>query len=425
MKLFNNLFTKSSKPSKADSRIFSQLFYGNRVTIDDPRDDQYIEDGYQLNPTVFSIVDTVTRNAMTVPWKIYKKMADGTKQEVSHPMIQSLLDKPNFKNSWSQVVRDAIGFRMLSGNSFVWGVNPDPDSLNSGKPQAIWVLPSQNMQIWQDNAFSGISHYSVDFAGGDGNGSIGIDADEVLHISAFNPEYDEDGSLLFGQSPLRAGYRTLLTANDSVLTGRSYLQNQGPQTLLTAQHGPDTPSFDAEQAKELKSQFRSQSQGARNAGGVLITPMEFNVLSTGMSAADLEMIAMYEVSKIDLCNVFGFPPLLLSAGDATFENQREAKLMLWEDVIIPHLAELRDGVNRQFISRFGKDLCIDFDLSSVNVLQERQLKQAEAVSQLQGIATLNEARAKLGLPKYNGPEGEQILVTNRFDQSANTGSDAS
>ena len=417
MSWYKNIF-KSNKPNSADQRIISQLFFGNRITTDDPRDEEYADKGYQLSPTVFGIINNTATAASQVPWKIYKKNTDGTKTETRNPLLEKLLNRPNFRDTWPQFIQDAISWKMISGNTYVWGVNPDETSINNGKPQALWTLPSDRMQIWQSGPFQGISHYTLDFTGQRAGGKP-IDATEMLHLSSFQPEYDLDGSFLFGQSPLRAAYRSLLTTNEAIVTSNSYIENQGPQSLLTAKHGPDTPSFDAEQARELKRQFRAQSQGSNNAGGVLITPMEFNILSTGMSAADLKLLEQYQVSKLDICNVYNYPSLLLGIGTGTYDNQREAKLTFYEDVVIPHLQELRDGLNRNFISKFGNDICIDYDLSGVHVLQERNLRQAEAVSQLQGIATLNEARAKLGLPKFSGPEGEQLLVTNRFDQNSN------
>ena len=419
MKLFGyTLFEKNNKPTRADNRIISQLAFGNVINIDEDDQDAYIDKGYKSNPTVLAIVQSIMTAAGTVPWKIYKKNKDGVKTEVQIPLLQALLDRPNFRDTWGQFIQNAIGYKMLSGNSFIWGVDPDENSINAGKPQGLWVLPSQEMQIWQDAPFQSISHYSLDIGG---TNPKPINADEILHLSSFQPDYDVEGNFLFGQSPLEAGFRSLLTANDAITTGKSYLENQGPQTLLTASHGPDTPSFDAEQARELKRQFRAQSQGSQNAGGVLITPMEFKVLETGMSATDLQLLEQYGVTKLDLCNIYNYPPLLLGIGTGTYDNMREAKLAMWEDIIIPYLMELRDGLNRQFIYKFGKDICLDFDLSSIHVLQERQLRQAEAISKLQGIATLNEARARLGLPRYEGPEGDKLLITNLFSQTSTDG----
>ena len=416
---FWNLFERKNnknKPTKADDRILTQLSFGNVVNIDEDDQDSYIDQGYQHNPTVHAIINTTITMASQVPWKIYKKKPDGTKEYANVPLLQELLDRPNFRDSWGQFVQNAIGYKMLSGNTFIWGVNPDETSLNAGKPQALFVLPSQEMQIWQTSTgpTQRISHYSLDIGG---NNPKPIAAEEVAHIRSFQPDYDVEGNFLFGQSPLQAAYRQLVTANDAIETGNSYLNNQGPQTLLTAKHGPDTPSFDQEQAKQLKRQFRQDYQGSGNAGGVLITPMEFNVLSTGMSAADIKLLEQYNISRMDICNVYNFPPLLLGIGTGTYDNQREAKLSLWEDVIIPHLMELRDSLNRHFAYKFGKDICLDYDLSNVLILQERINKQAEAISQLSGVLTLNEARAILGKKPYNGPEGEQLLVANRFEQS--------
>ena len=414
MGLFDFL-KKNNKPTRADNRIISQLAFGNVINIDEDDQDAYVDKGYKNNPTILAIIRSIMTASSTVPWNVYKKNKDGSKELANVPLLQALLDRPNFRDTWGMFIQNAVGYKMLSGNSFIWGVDPDENSINAGKPQGLWVLPSQEMQIWQDAPFQSISHYSLDIGG---TNPKPIDAAEILHLSDFQPDYDVEGNFLFGQSPLMAGFKSLLTANEAIETGQSYLKNQGPQALLTAKHGPETPSFSKEQALELKRQFREVAQGSGNAGGILITPMDFNVQQTGLSSTDLQLLEQYGVTKLDLCNIYNYPPLLLGIGTGTYDNQREAKLAMWEDIVIPQLKDLRDGLNRQFIYKFGKDICIDFDLSGVNVLQERQLRQAEAISKLQGIATLNEARAKLGLPKFNGPEGEKLLVTNRFDQNS-------
>ena len=410
MGLLDNLFGKKKNKASAaaNARIFSELFYGNKTTIDDPENSDYIESGYRQNPTVQSIVDLVSKSASSVPWYVYKKNSDGTKDKVEIPLLQELLYSPNFKQSWGQVVRDAIAYKMLTGNAFIWGVGPEEGSINAGKPQAFWVLPSQHMQIWQEGAFGSISGYSVDFSNG-GVGEMQMPPEEISHLSTFNPEYGEDGSLLFGQSPLRAAFTNVLTANEAVVSGQSYIKNQGPQTLLTAKHSPDTPSFDQEQAKQLKSQFRKQSQGSTNAGGVLITPMDFNVLQTGMSAADLALLEQYNMSKIDICNVFGVSPVLLNIGSGTYENVREAELSMWERVILPEMKELRDKLNKDFIYKFGKDICLDFDTTDISILNYRMIKQSEQLIKLQNHWTVDEIRQATGKKPLGGEYGSNPL----------------
>ena len=137
--------------------------------------------------------------------------------------------------------------------------------------------------------------------------------------------------------------------------------------------------------------------------------MDFNVLPTGMSAADVKLIEQYNLTKIDICNVYGISPVLLSIGSATYENQREAKLSMWEDIIIPLLREFRDGMNKQFIYKFGKDICIDFDLSDVLILNERIIKQAEGLVKLQNHLTVDEVRERLGYKPLGGDFGDNPL----------------
>ena len=413
-----NIEAKKFSQDKANDQILAQLSFGSTVNVNENNLDSYIREGHQTNPTVFSIINSTLMMIGQVPWHVYRKKSDGTKEYADVPLLQALINKPNFRESWGQFIGNCVGYQMLTGNTFMWGLDPGKGSINEGKPQAMFALPSQNMQIWQSSKgpTQRISHYDLEVGKND---TKPIAANEVAHIRSFQPDYDTEGNFLFGQSPLRAAYGQLQTSNNAIITGQSYLDNQGPQALLTAKHGENTPSFNAEQAQQLKRQFRADNQGSQNAGGVLITPMEFNVLQTGMSAADIQLIEQYNLSNKDLCNVFNWPHLLLGIGAGTFDNYREAKLAAWEDVVIPQMMLIRDAFNMQFAGAFGRNICIDFDLSGVMVMQDRLIKQAEAIAKTQGIFTLNEARSALGKMPYNGPEGDQLLVTNRFDQSSN------
>ena len=90
--------------------------------------------------------------------------------------------------------------------------------------------------------------------------------------------------------------------------------------------------------------------------------------------------------------LFNFPSILISDGQSTFSNQKEAKKALWTNTIIPALQEIEDGLNAWLSPRFGDDLCLKFDINDIKELQEDIEKQANAITKLQNVITVNEAK---------------------------------
>ena len=138
------------------------------------------------------------------------------------------------------------------------------------------------MEIISNCIMEPVSKYKLEY-----NGTKYIDASEICHIKDFNPYYDGTGSHMYGQSPLRAGLRSLTTNNEAVQTGVKYLQNQTERGLLTYEMG----DINEIQAQQLKDKFRRQHQGSDNAGDIIITPNKLSWGNFGVNEADGSLIA--------------------------------------------------------------------------------------------------------------------------------------
>lgn len=115
----------------------------------------------------------------------------------------------------------------------------------------------------------------------------------------------------------------------------------------------------------------------------------------------------------------------VTLAEANYANQNEAKRMMWENVVIPNLMELRDALNCWLVPQFGENIYIDFDTSNVKALQQDFDTQANAVLKLQGVLSVNELRDRLGYEPITG--GDEIMPNNfasNFGQSVVGGATA-
>lgn len=408
-----------SKKNQNTNKEYNNAIYnwlGNSVLWNRENDDSYITQGYQKNATIYSLINLITKAATTIPFQVYEKTSENDYKrykaltsgimdaasiqkasilqknalvELQDTELHKILERPNPAQSYNAWLTELIAFGKLTGNRYIYGIGPDTGE-NVGKFTELYVMPSQVMEIISNGIMEPVSQYKLEY-----NGTKYIDASEICHIKDFNPYYDGTGSHLYGQSPLQAGLRSLTTNNEAVQTGVKYLQNQTARGLLTSEMG----DINEVQAKQLKDKFRRQHQGSDNAGDIIITPNKMSWINFGLNASDISLIAQYNASIKDLCNIYNVPVQLLNNTDSSsYNNMKEAKKALYQNAVIPELIKIKDELNRWLAPKYGDKLCIEFDFSVIPELQEETDKVVDQLSKAWWI-TPNEKRAAMNYGK--------------------------
>lgn len=415
--LLERIFGSTTKNnSQATAEAFNKAIYnylGETLIWNPENDDSYINKGYRHNSTIYSIINLITKAATTIPFQVYEvqresdlkrykaltsgelntnvmskaeRLRKNSMVELEGTELHALLERPNPAQSFNSFLTEIIAFGKLTGNRYVYGIKPET-GMGAGKYKELYVLPSQVVEINSGGLMQPVKDYTIEY-----NGSHRIPAEEVLHIKDFNPYYDGTGSHLYGMSPLRAGLRSMQANNEALTTGVKYLQNQTARGVLMSEEG----DLNEVQARQLKEKFKSQYQGSKNAGDVIITPKKLSWVNFGLNASDLSLIEQYDASIKDLCNIFNVPVQLLNNTSAsTYNNQKEAKKALYQNAVIPEMVKIREELNRWLVPQYGEKLYIDFDFTIIPELQEEMDK---VVSQMANSwwLTPNEKRAATG-----------------------------
>ena len=408
-----------SKKNQNTNEQYNRAIYnwlGNSVLWNTENDDSYITQGYQKNATIYSLINLITKAATTIPFQVYEKTNENDYKrykaltsgmmdaasiqkasllqknalvELQDTELHKILERPNPAQSYNAWLTELIAFGKLTGNRYIYGIGPDTGA-NVGKFTELYVMPSQVMEIISNGIMEPVSKYKLEY-----NGTKYIDASEICHIKDFNPYYDGTGSHMYGQSPLRAGLRSLTTNNEAVQTGVKYLQNQTARGLLTSEMG----DINEVQAQQLKDKFRRQHQGSDNAGDIIITPNKMSWVNFGLNASDVSLIAQYNASIKDLCNIYNVPVQLLNNTDSSsYNNMKEAKKALYQNAVIPELVKIKDELNRWLAPKYGDKLCIEFDFSVIPEMQEETEKVVDQLSKAWWI-TPNEKRSAMNYGK--------------------------
>jgi len=403
-------FSQDTNPNY-NKFIYSTM--SNNVIANNQNDDNFISKGYQKNPTIYSIINLITKCASSIPFQVFEKVDESKLKQYrsltsgilnkdsllkasflrKHALVEThgtelekLLSRPNPAQSYATFMTELIAFGKLTGNRYIYGIGPE--TRETKKFNELYVLPSHLVEIKSNGIFEPVDKYVMSYH----TTAFEIESNDVLHVADFNPDYQGDGSHLYGQSPLMAGLRTMTTNNESVETALKFLQNQTARGILTSDDESLTPT----QAQQLKDAFRRNYQGSYNAGDIIITPKKLSWTNFGLSVADLQLIESYNATVKDLCNIFSVPVVLLNNMEAsTYNNMREAKKAFYVNAVIPELVKVRDELNRWLTPAYGDNLYIDFDFNSIPELQQEQEKLVDQLTKSFWL-TMNEKRQAMG-----------------------------
>ncbi|RYY00789.1 phage portal protein [bacterium] len=361
----------------------------------------YITNGYAGNPNVYSIIKLIIDKASTVPFNLYEvknqsklksykalslnnnlistkaltTKEQSLKEVENHPILD-ILDCPNPDQSFSDFLKNLLGYKLITGNAYIYGLSPEI-GINSGKITGLSVLPSQLVSIIGTN--QNIDYYHI-------NGSnLKLSEDQVLHIKYWNPDW-QNGLQLYGQSPLKAARKTIDLSNKLYDTQSSIVANKGAFGMLY----DESQVLDPEQMQQLKDKFQNASPNE-----IMMVSAKLGWTQFGIPAEDLQLIEQQHLTLRDLCNIYQVPSILL--GDdtqKTYSNYEQAEKSLIYNVIVPELTAIRDALNKWLLKQYnvsGKQYFIDFDITVLPQLAKDLTEVVAQLSQMWWI-TPNEKR---------------------------------
>jgi HK97 family phage portal protein len=362
----------------------------------------FVDDGYVANDIVYSIIKLITDKAKIAPFHVYKvvdeKAAKKYKSlaaqkdinlkelETLHKKayelytgdqrLNELLKYPNEEDCWSDLVEQWCGFKLITGNSFIYGKLIEAGN-NQGKPFELFALPSQYMAIIANiNVFPPTrAGYQLYY------GQMwSFDTKEILHDKYFNPQWGVTGGQLYGQSPLRAAAKNLTRSNEAKTAAVASFQNGGPAGVLFMNDERFDPTSGQAQAQALKTAV-SQKGGAANFNSIAVSGYKVDWKQIGLSPVELNIIESEKWDLKALCNIYGVPSQLLNDSDSkTYNNQREGEKALTLRCAIPLLNSLTENLNRKLHTDWGykgTNLYVDYDLSVYGELEANKSEQTE------------------------------------------------
>ena len=428
------VFYKKAPQNSRDNEFFKQLFaqLGFQVDLSPYEIKEYIQQGYLINPHVYTVINKIIRPASAVPCYVYKikqdskskanfkryqtaiksnniEEAEYLKQKsteiISYPEIDKVLENPNDFQSFQEWSEEGMAFHLLTGEEFIYGMM----NKGSGTRTALFNMPPQVIKIKTGNYREPVKGYEIDFFGFN---SDMIDIKDVLHIKMTNPNYSEGFQFLRGLSPLAPLCRTVRKSNDTQVAQMKLLQNGHPIGILSNRA---ERAFNDEEANNLKSKFRQKFQGAHNLGEILLTSLNLQWTSMGLNTTDLQLLDSDKLDLKTIARVYEVPLQLISDDASTYNNIKEARKEVWMTARLPLIKRRISALNRWLIPEDKrKDTYIDFDISSIEDLRldDDLLVKRLAMEIQNAMLSPNEAREIRGREAHAMPEADKLYLGN-------------
>lgn len=294
-----------------------------------------------------------------------------------HPLL-TLLQTVNDQIDGFELFELTDLYQELSGTCFWYLVKN-----GLGVPVEIWLIPSSMVHPFRDPMTGMVLYWLVG-----ASRQVRYELDELLVFRFPNPQ-DPYGE---GWSPSRAAWESVSLINKSYSKSLAMMENNArPDILFSPKEflgGSEAMNLE----KRLQQKFRRGGMG-----GIMVTDSAFEAKILNYSPRDMEMLALYGISKIELANAYDVPMSLLETKDVNRANAEAGHYQHAKLAIAPRVTRLGSRLTSKLCPMFDPTgrLFITFDNP---VPQDETVRMATRVANLDaGVVTINEERAEDGL----------------------------
>jgi hypothetical protein len=407
-----NFFSVPNKFNKA-------FLVDGGYTLYDTNQQNYIKKGYKINPTVYSIINQMSAKTAAVPMYV-KKVEDedarkqldfilrSTKGELdlghylkytklknkaySTDYKELPLERPNVYQTWTEFIALYKTFIRSTGNVFLYWLAPE-EGLNAGQPIQVFLLPSHLMQIVTKpgvsylEAESPIDYYILTY----GKSYIEFEADKVVHIKYSNPNYDENGRHLYGQSPLEAALKNIQTTNEGLDNNIKTMKSGGAFGLFYGKNNTLTPDI----AQSMKERLKEMDADPSRLGKIAGVSAEIGFQRISLTSDELKPFDYFGFDEKKIADCLQWELIDSNRGDygGTIKEIRRQRVV---DNIQPDLQLLEDALNNYFLPLFKgyEDYVWCFDVMELPEMQTDVKEVTEWLNNAldRGVISRNEYR---------------------------------
>lgn len=347
--------------------------------------------------TYFACLKVLSEAVGKLPLKLLQyNDQNGVVNARKHPLFSVLKDRPNpYMTSttfWSTVEYN----RNHYGNAYCL-------IAGAGSKTQLWILPSDKVQIWNDNVdlFKGGKNKIYYIYSGP-SGMYKFSSEEVLHFKTSHTFDGINGVAVQDQLKLTIqgnskAQRMLNRLYDSGFTAKAVLQYTG--------------SLNDENAKTFVKGIEDYAKGnVEGLDSIIPIPLGATLTPLNVKLTDGQFIEVKKYSALQIASAFGIKPQQIGDYEKSSYASAEAQqLSFYVDTLLYIIKQYEEEISYKLLSKEETESGLHFKFNVAVILRADLKTQIDTLAQAVAsfIYTPNEARALLDMESKEG--GDKLL----------------
>lgn len=384
---FRILFNKSDRETVELNNLYK--FLG----IDPNSDESVLSEA-----TYFACLKILSEAIGKMPLKLLRyNDKNGVSTMRKHYLYGVLHDRPNpymtATSFWSTVEYN----RNHWGNAYVW-------IRGAGKNLRLWILPSESVEVWYDDAKALADQPDIYYLYSAGGKTYKFGSEEILHFKSSN---SLDGVLgISVQDQLRTTIGGSIKSQN--MLNRMYESGFTAKAVLNY-----TGSLSDANVQTLVQNIESYAKGELSDEGVeniIPVPLGFNLTPLNVKLADNQFIEVKQYTSGQIAAAFGIKPYQYNdLTKSSYASAEAQQLSFYVDTLLYIIKQYEEELTYKLLTPEEITQGYHFKFNVAVILRADLATQISTLST--GVAnfiyTPNEARALLDLEAKDG--GDKLL----------------
>ncbi|MDR5825799.1 phage portal protein [Caballeronia sp. LZ043] len=342
-----------------------------------------VDSAMQLS-AVFACVRLLSETVSTLPLKVYRKQADGSRAfATDHPLYRLLSQSPNAEMTPGRFMLFIVASICLRGNAFV------EKFIVAGRIIALNPLLPQNMDVKR------LDNGQLQYTYTDQSGKRVIPVKNMMHIRGFGL----DG--VCGMHPIATGkelFGSAMAAEEAA--ARIFAQGMQASGFLSSE-----ATLKPEQREQIRKSLNS-FMGSQNAGKLMVLEAGLKYEGITMNPEAAQMLQTRAMNVELICSWFKVPPFMIGHMDkqSSWAASVEAQnLHFLTNSLRPLLDNIEQEITRCLIDPVDRDtIYAEFSVEALLRADSAGRAAFYNVALQNGWMSRNEVRRMENLPPIPG-----------------------
>ncbi|MGL6100269.1 MAG: phage portal protein [Fusobacteriaceae bacterium] len=355
-----------------------------------------------LSETIYFIcLKHLTETMSKMPWEVRTYTEKKGKEKLVDNNLDRILNlRPNPYMSASTFWGVVEMSKLHYGNSYIY-IEAD----KNGFPKYLWLLPSNEVEIWVDNKGVIGKDNAIWYVWTDSRTAkkTSFEMNEIIH---FKTEHSLDG---FTGMPVREILKTQINSrkNSIAFLNKLYKNNMFGSKVLIHHTG----DLNQQSAANLASKLESFSK-TTGSGKFIPIPLGMQAQLLDMKLADAQFFENNKISALQLAAAFGIKPNVINDyTKSSYSNSETQQIDFYVNTLQPLFKSYEQELSFKLLSEKDLQKGNRLEINEKILFKMDNKTQAEVYTKyLNNFAmTPNEVREGLNLPYV---EGADILLGN-------------